>query len=400
MRVLLCPLSDGGYLYPAIAAGLELRRRGHDVCALGRASAGLALAEAGVSFVAAEDLGVRDGFSAARWAVTGLEQYLAVRRAAAAARADLLVTSVLCQGALLAAEMLDIPVVVLGLSVHLWEYLAGGEAEPQLGRTRENRAEEMSGFYAGLREQAGLAARSSRWPRHPLLGEALLLRGDPSMEYPGAVLPDRVHHVGPLAWEPAADPGEIDALRRRLDRAGKPVVYVHLGRFFGGSSRWPALNAAFASDGPFQAVVEQGRSTRPEPAVGSDILLVRKPWMGPLIDLAGLVISSGTSAPVLAALLRGRPLGVCPNGAEQPLLAGACVRLGIARHVLGYNCDDHQAVLRSAWQDRGMAEQARALGRRLASAGSASRAADLIEREAGRGQAVATSPALRTGRTP
>lgn len=383
MKILLCPLSDGGYLYPAIAAGRELSRRGHDVCAVGRASVAPVLAEAGLPFVAAEDLGVRSGFAAARWGVTGLAQYLAVRRAAVLARADLLVTSVLCHGALVAAEVLDVPAVVVGLSVYLWDYLAGGDDEPQFGRTRENRTQEMSRFYADLREQAGLAAMVSRWPQNPLLGEALLLRGDPAMEYPGAVLPDRVQHVGPMAWEPAADPGELDALRGRLDLAGKPVVYVHLGRFFGGSSHWPALNAAFASGGTFQAVVEQGRSTRPEPAPGSDILLVRKPWMGPLIDMARLVLTSGTSAPVLAALLRGRPLGVCPNGAEQPLLAGACVRLGVARYVLDERCEDHQALLRSAWQDHEVLERVMVLGRRLASADGASRAADVIEWQAG-----------------
>jgi UDP:flavonoid glycosyltransferase YjiC (YdhE family) len=391
VKVLLCPLSDGGYLYPAIAVGRELRRRGHGVCALGRASAAPVLAEAGLPFTAAEDLGVRSGFSAARWGATGLAQYLATRRAAAQAGADLLVTSVLCHGALLAAEVLDIPVVVLGLSVYLWDYRAGGDGEPQLGRTRENRTEEMSRYYSGLREQAGLAAGSTRWPLHPLLGEALLLRGDPVMEYPGAMLPDRVHHVGPLAWEPAADPGEVDAVRSHLDRTGKPVVYVHLGRFFDGSSRWPALNAAFAGGGPFQAVVEQGRSTSPEPAPGTDILLVKKPWMGPLIDLAGLVLTSGTSAPVLAALLRGRPLGVCPNGAEQPLLAGACVRLGVARYVLDHCCDDHQALLRAAWQDRETLDRVSVLGRRLASGDSASHAADVIEREFGSGPKVAST---------
>ncbi|WP_405365125.1 glycosyltransferase [Kitasatospora sp. NBC_00039] len=381
MNILLCPLSDGGYLYPAIAAGRELRRRGHRVGVLGRSTAAPVAAGAGLPFAAAEAFGGRRAFSATWWGATGLAQYRATVRAAREARADLLVTSVLCNGALLAAEALDIPAAVIGLSVHLWNYRAGGEGEPQLGRTRESRTHESLELYATVREQAGLARRPSRWPDSPLLGEALLLRGDPELEYPGAVLPERVHQVGPLAWEPAADQGELAAIRDHLDRSGKPVVYVHLGRFFGGGTPWPRLNATF-TDGPFQAVVEQGRSTEPQPDPRADILLVRKPWLGPLIDQAGLVLTSGTSAPVLAALLRGRALGVSPNGSEQPLLSGACLRAGVAVHIPRAELADPAALLESAWQDQKLRDRARELGSRLAAVDSAVRAADVIERAA------------------
>lgn len=381
MKILLCPLSDGGYLYPAIAAGRELRRRGHIVSVLGRSKAAPIVAEAGLPFAAAEDFGERRGFSAALWGTTGPEQYRATLRAATQAGADLLVTSVLCNGTLLAAEALDIPVVVIGLSVHLWDYRAGGDGEPPLGRSRHDRTGAGLRFYAAVREQAGLAARSPRRPENPLLGDALLLRGDPALEYPGAVLPERVHHVGPLVWEPAADRAEIDAIEAHVRRSGKPVVYVHLGRFYEGTNQWPSLNAAFTG-GPFQAVVEQGRSTEPRPDPGADILLVRKPWMGPLIDMAGLVLTSGTSAPVLAALRRGRPLAVSPNGSEQPLLAGACVRAGVAVRFPNSSAADPWAVLESAWRDRRLRERARELGRALAAASGAVRAADVIERVA------------------
>lgn len=381
MNILLCPLSDGGYLYPAIAAGLELRARGHRVGVLGRSAAAPVAAEAGLPFAAAEDFGGRRAFSATWWGVTGAAQYRAVTRAAREVRADLLVTSVLCNGALLAAETLDIPVAVIGLSVHLWTYRAGGTGEPPLGRSRENRTEESLKLYAAVREQAGLARRPARWPDDPLLGDALLLRGDRELEYPGAVLPARAHQVGPLAWEPAADPGELAQIRARLARSAKPLVYVHLGRFFGGGTPWPRLNATFTG-GPFQAVVEQGRSTDPRPDPGADIVLVRKAWMGPLVDAAGLVLTNGTSAPVLAALLRGRPLGVSPNGSEQPLLSGACLRAEVAVRVPATAGPDPAGPLRSAWQDERLRRRARELGRRLAAAGGAARAADVIERVA------------------
>lgn len=378
MRTLLCPLSDGGYLYPAIAVGRELDRRGHQVSVLGRSAAAPVVAGAGLPFVAAEECGGRGAFSAVRWGSTALAQYRATERAARETRADLLVTSVLCHGALLAAEVLDLPVVVVGLAVHLWTYASGGAGEPALGRTRKNRTRETSRLYAAVREQAGLPAGGSRWGDNPLPGDALLLRGDPALEYPGARLPRRVWQVGPLDWEPAPGPGEVEAVREHLARSGKPVVYGHLGRVFGGDSLWPRLNEAFTA-GRFQAVVEQGRSTEPRPNPEADILLVRKPWMGPLVDLAGLVVTNGTSAPVLGALLRGRPLAASPNGSEQPLLTGACVRAGVAVHLPKAPAVDWQALLESAWRDTGLRARAGVLGRRLAAMDGAVRAADVVE---------------------
>ncbi|MDX2560766.1 glycosyltransferase [Streptomyces sp. TX20-6-3] len=388
MKILLCPLSDGGYLYPALAAGRELRRRGHHVSVLARSSAGPVVAEAGLPYAAAEDFGGHRAFSATWWGKTGAAQYRAILRAARAAQADLLVTSVLCNGALLAAEALDIPVVVVGLSVHLWDYRSGGDGEPHLGRTRESRTRDSLDLHAATREEVGLAGRASRWEDDPLLGDALLLRGDPALEYPGAELPDRAGYVGPLAWEPAPAQGELDAVEDHLGRTGrgKPVVYVHLGRFFGGRSLWPRLNEAFTG-GAFQAVVEQGRSTDPAPAPEADILLVRKPWMGPLVDAADLVLSNGTSAPVLSALLRGRPLALSPNGSEQPLLTGACVRAGVAVRDLKTPSVDLSALLESVSRDEGLRTRARALGDRLAAVDGAARAADIVERVA---QASAT----------
>lgn len=378
MNVLLCPLSDGGYLYPAIAAGRALRGRGHHVSVLARATAGPAVAHAGLPFAAAEEFGGARAFSATWWGHTGLDQYRATVRAARQARADLLVTSVLCNGALLAAEALDLPVVVIGLATHLWDYRSGGAGEPALGRTRADRTKASCDLYETVREQAGLASRRPRHPSDPLLGDALLLRGDPALEHPGARLPARVHHVGPLTWEPPAGEGEVAAVRAHVERRGKPVVYVHLGRLFGGRDPWPQLNAAFTG-GPLQAVVEQGRSTGPRPAAVADIVLVRKPWMRPLVDLAGLVLTSGTSAPVLGALLRGRPLAVSPNGSEQPLLSGACLRAGVAVRLPKTPGTDPSAILTSALRDGALRARARALGRRLAAADDPAHAADVIE---------------------
>nr|BFE80741.1 hypothetical protein GCM10020093_033420 [Planobispora longispora] len=296
MKVLVCPLSDPGYLYPSIAIGRELRRRGADVHVLGGREAGTPATAAGLPFLAARDYGAGPAsFSVARWVRQEAGQYHAVRRAAREVGADLLLTSVLCHGALLAGERLGLPVVVVGLAAHLWEYRSGGGAEPELPAARLWRSREMLAAYRRSRERLGMTPRDGGHPlpgvtppadthslpgvtspadthslpgitspadAHPLSGAALLLRGDPVFEFPGAVLPERAHHVGPCSWEPDPDPDELGLILDRLERVGKPVVYVHLGRVFGGTSPWPRLEAAFTG-GPFQAVVELGRTPAP-----------------------------------------------------------------------------------------------------------------------------------------
>ncbi|MGW5055190.1 glycosyltransferase [Actinokineospora sp. NPDC004072] len=382
MNVLLCPLSDAGYLYPAIAVGRELAGRDHRVHVLGRAAAAPVAAHAGLPFLAAEERGGAGGFSVGRWRDGGPAQLAATLDAARELRPDVLVTSVLCHGTLLAAEILDLPVIVLGLTTYLWNYRAGGDDEPQPATSRAVRTRDTLRIYDDLRTHVGLPARRRPLSADPLHGTALLLRGHPSLEYPGTALPPAVQHVGPLDWEPRGDAG---AELSHVDAVGKPLVYVHLGRFFGGRTQWPRLNAAFTG-GPFQAVVEQGRTANPEPSPGADILLVRKPWMRPFLDRAGLVLTSGTSAPVLAALLRGKPLGLSPNGSEQPVLSAACVRAGVGALLLAD--DDPQTGLRAAWADDLMRARAARLGAVLAAAGGPARAADAVERS------VALQPAL------
>ena len=127
MRVLLCPLSSGGFLYPATAAALELHRRGHDVTLFAAGAAGRAAAAAGIAVLPSVTEREPYAFDVSRWFRDGESQYRVVRDAARALRPDAVVTSVLCPGALLAAEVLDLPVVVLGLTCHLWPYTEPAE---------------------------------------------------------------------------------------------------------------------------------------------------------------------------------------------------------------------------------------------------------------------------------
>lgn len=382
MKVLLCPLSQPGYLYPAISVGLELKARGDDVHLLGHAAACNTVTAAGITALPAEAFGAPRAFHVGRWFHDGVEQHHAILRAARAIGADALLTSVLCLGALSAAETLDLPVIVLGFAAHVWSYQRSSPDEHSIEGARAWRLSELTRCYAGVRERVGLGHRTASAADLALTGNGFLLRGDPSLEDPGSVLPAGMSHIGPCFWEPPADAAELDEITCRLDQVGKSVVYVHLGRVFGGTSLWPRLNSAF-SDTKFQAVVERGRSADPQPAEAADILVVRKPWMSPLIERADLVLTSATSAPVLGALLGARALIVAPSGSEQPVLASACVRAGVAVRLPLEPARSAAAIL-DAWLDEPLRCRARDVGARLAGQPGASRAADVLHAVTGR----------------
>ncbi|MFF4342871.1 glycosyltransferase [Kitasatospora sp. NPDC001540] len=385
MRALLCPLTSPGYSHPATAVALELHRRGHEVTFCSGAAA---LAPA-----AAAGLDVRPGaaeaaFDVSRWFQAGEVQYRTVLEAARAVRADVVVTSVLCLGALLAAETLGLPVVVLGLACHLWTLPdASGPAgdRERADRERADRAwreEQTLAHLDRTRRALGLPGRDRTAGAGSLYGQAFLLRGHPDLEPPGAVLPARVRHVGPLWWEPPADPAEREAVEAFLDRGApdRSAVYVHLGRTFGGSTLWPWIERAFTGTG-HRAVVELGRTEEHRPAPGADVLAVRHRWMGPLLDRVDLVAANGTSAPVLGALLHDRPLLLRPNGGEQPVVGGAALAAGVAVELTESPADPEPFA--RVLGDPALRSRVRRLGESLRQAKSAALAAQAVE-EAGR----------------
>lgn len=367
MHVLLCPLSDPGYLYPALAVGRRLVDSGEQVTVLGRRSAGPVVAQAGLPFLPAELHSGRSGFRVGHWFNDGDKQYRNVRDTAAQLDADVLLTSALSFGALLAGESLDLPVVVLGLTCHLWAYQRPVE-EQAVHERRAWQTEQLVIHYRLLREQLGLPPRRHRDPATPLAGNSMLLQGNPLLEHPAAELPAGISHSGPCWWEPPVAEDELDDIDRTLAERGLPAGYVHLGRTFGGESLWPRLNAAF-TDGPLQALVEQGRSGDALPGPSAAVTVLRKPWLSPLVERSRLVLTSGTSAPTMGALLAGRPLVMAPAGSEQPLLTEACVRAGVALRLPEQpDPSSLHATLKRALSDERLRQAADVLGARLRAA--------------------------------
>ncbi|MFB7337093.1 glycosyltransferase [Streptomyces adustus] len=379
MKVLICPLSEPGYLYPTIPVGLEVRRRGHEATVLGSGQAAQTATAAGIPALALDD-GTAQAFSVQGWLRRQPDQYEAASTAALTVRPDVILTSIFCHGVLLAAEQLGVPVVVLGLAAYLWPYASEAAERQDISGRRTWTLNSFVRLYRQARVETGFAPCSEQQAARALLGSRYLVRGDVLLEAPGARLPDDVHQVGPCFWEPEPDRIRLSRLTRIIDDRAKPLVYVHLGNRFQDEGHWPLLNALFVDSG-YQAVVELGRTGPPHPAPPAGLTPVRLPWMGPLIERAEIVVTSATSAPVLGSLVRGRPLLVAPAGAEQPLLAEACRRAGVARVLPDRPAP---AALTMATSDRLLRQAAQRLGDSLRSLDGPRSVADHLEDVAAR----------------
>ncbi len=380
MRILLCPLSDGGYLYPTIAAGRELRRRGHHVSVLGRSGAAPVAADAGLPFAATEDFGERRAFSVAWWGTSAMAQYRATVRAARA-------------GARPAHHLRAVPRHparrrsarpsrgggrALGPSVGL----PGGRGR----RTAPGQApaESHPRDASAVRRGAG-TGRAGRGPTTPV-GDDPLPRATPCCCAATRRWNTRAPNcpTGCGTWGRCAGSRRLTRERRtirreQVARSGKPVVYVHLGRVFEGGSGSPA------STSHRRPVPGRGRAgTLPEPRTRPGR---RHPDGAQAVD--GPTDRPGRHGAHQRHLrpragrpgARPPPRGLAQRlraaAAHRRLHAGRCGRAPAEIRAVGL-----AALLESAWRDDALRDRARALGRRLAAMDGAARAADIVERVA------------------
>jgi UDP:flavonoid glycosyltransferase YjiC (YdhE family) len=300
-KVLLCPLASPGFAFAAIAVGRELRARGHEVALTTSPWLVPLVRGEGIPAVADDDGG---HFETSRWhdpaAIVG--QARAVERALEAFAADVLVTTALALGPLIAAERAGLPVAVIGLMTPL---LASG--------SRTRRVELQAALDRG-RAAAGLPPVAI----DRLLGDCHLTRGIPE-------LVDGPHPVGACAWEPRT-PEVVSGWLAAARADGRRVLLVHEARGFGAPGFLAALWAALPAD----MVVAASTSRMDRPLVAPDGALV-----GPIVPHGAIaqqavaVVCSGTTAVALAALEHGVPLVVVPAGGEQPDVARLVERAGL-----------------------------------------------------------------------
>lgn len=390
MRFLFCSFASPGYLYPLTGLALELRARGHQVAFATGPEARPVLEAAEIERI---PRGAADGesFRVGVWwrplaAAIDLKH---VEHAAARFAPDALVTHPLCQGALLARERGRIPTAVLGFFAYLWPSPGGsGGAEAN----RRWRLGECVRIMNGARALFSLPPLAGGDPA-PFLGDLWMLRSVPRLVPELPALPARVHAVGACAWEPAADAAAgWSALRPALARPGAPLVYAQPGRTFDGPGFWPQLVEALGG-GPLQVVASTGRLDQEAGPIPPNFVARPHVPQGVVARRARVVVSSGSTAPVLAALAHGVPQVVIPSGGETPDNAARLAAAGCALRlpVDGLTPAALRRAVDEAMDSPGMAAAARRLRRDFAAAAGFSAAAGLVERLAA-GRSVARAP--------
>jgi UDP:flavonoid glycosyltransferase YjiC (YdhE family) len=326
MRFLFCPLEGPGFIAPAIAVARALAARGHAITFLSAAGSESMLAAAGLSALPARERRISP-FAVASWAVPEaiVAQALNTRIAAINWRPDVIVTSQLTLGPLLAREQLEIPVAVIGLAAYLWPL--GGEV-PAVDACGDDevrwRGADMWRIYNQARRSCGLGPiGGARFERFPLQGDLFLVQSVPELEPDVAALPSAVRCVGSLAWDPPRDP-EVDAwLTARGSRSALPIVYAQPGRAFGGSDFFEPLLAALAVR-DVDLVADIGRrELAVEQSPPGSLCKGRLP-VHQVMPHAAAAIGNGHTTTVLAALAHGVPLVLFPNGSGTDDIAARC----------------------------------------------------------------------------
>ncbi len=303
MKILLCPLASPGFSFPLIAIAVELAVRGHAVRFLTERWLSPILRGAGLT-LDSDDGAEPPSFEVSLWHHPGAvaRQVSSVRRAISERSPDILVTSALALGPLIAAEEARIPVVVVGTLTGL------------LPRAGVRRAE-LQAAWDAARAASGLRPVTVE----RMLGDLTLRRTVPELE-------DVPNPIGACSWEPPT-PRVVGDWLDVATRERARVVYAHQARGFGAPGFWPVLADALPTDVRFAAStsrMDAGYRGGPPGALIGPVVP-----QGAVLARAVAVICSGTSAVALGAMERGVPLVTVPGGGEQHEVAALVRRAGL-----------------------------------------------------------------------
>jgi UDP:flavonoid glycosyltransferase YjiC (YdhE family)/SAM-dependent methyltransferase len=369
MRVLMTTRPFHGHLNPMLPLAHALVRRGHEV----RVAAAETLRETvetlGFEFVAAgldprmplpthPDGPSRSGRDWGPVPIRALADDLL--RATAHARPDVVIREQTALGAALAAELLDVPCVVLGPAMYIpsrsWVRLVGDSMD----RERRRRGLPLDPCFERLTPWLYLDPAPERY------------------QVPAAAGVPVRHEIRP---EPLGAGGCAPSWVAELPRGS--TVYATLGTVF---NRRPRVLRTLV-EGLLAAgltVVATTGTDGDAAELPADPRLRVAPWLdiGVILPHCAAVISHGGFGTVMGALWHGLPQVIVPLGSDNGTHARRCTDLGVG--VTAAAATLTVPVVRDSvthvLTDPDLRRAARSLGRRVRAMPSAETAADLVER--------------------
>lgn len=392
MKFLFCPLATPGFVYPAIGLALEMVRRGHEVAFVTDVSFTPILESVGLRRIV---FGSRDvaSFSISQWTISRdiKKQIRHIEYGIVDFTPDVLISCQLCMGALLAGEIHNLPVGIIGLMSYLWPTVeSSGNSEK--AKRLEWRFSEMKKIYDEACRALKLPIRKMSYRDTPLLGDLFLLQNVPELVENVDDMPGRVHCVGSCLWEPDfAD----DTLDDWLENTNPhySTVYIQV------AAHWndPSFFLSFldsVKDQPIKIAASIGRLRGDQYSMDMANGLVEKLALsenffirdfvpqGAVLAKARAVVANGNTTVSLAALVNGLPLLLLPRGGENVEIAEVCDRARAAYVVLNNkNIGDYDLLelLLKLLDDDVVRQGAQRAQHLFASSVKKGKAADLLE---------------------
>lgn len=386
-RILLVAIGEAGHAFPIIALGRELRARGHRVA--------IHTWFRWQEHIEAADI---EFFRAPKFEVEPGERVPNVHEAAALAanelagvvrewQPDLIVGDVLTLSASLAAEICEVPYVTF--VPHFW-HATGAEDVPfgsgwapsrtPFGRRifRAMHRFERKGLEFG-RDELNETRRAVDLPPvdrvHGALSRSLVLVGTLPQLEPPRKWPDEVRVVGPVMWEPPAEPVEIppgdDPLVVVAPSTAQDLDHTMLGAAVTGLRGKPVRVLA-AKNGR-----EPARSLKP----GANTTIVDWAPYSQIFPPADVVVCHGGHGTIMRALTSGAAVVVCPASGDQYENA-ARVRwagVGVAVPHRFISSRTIAAAVEKVLARPGYLERARSIAEQAATMDASAVAADEIE---------------------
>lgn len=389
LRVFLGAFGQPGHAFPMLALGRELAARGHEVTYETWSRWREHVENAGMRFLAAPEYPV---FPTREQPLSPYEAVVRAtgdtRPALAAARPDVVVHDILTLAPALAGELESVPVATLIPHV----YPVGQPGQPPyalgarpprtgLGRTLWRAFERpvRAGLSRG-RAELNDARRQLGLPPvarfHGGLSDSLTLVATlPQLEYPRR-WPDHVHVVGPLIWEPPAEPVDPPP-------GDEPLILVAPSTAQDPEHRLLRAALAGLAHEPVRVLATWNRRPLTQPArIAANTRLVE--WLSyeRAMRACALVICHAGHGTLVRALASSTPVLAVPHvgdmaeNAARVSWAGAGIRLPwplLAPDTL-------RLTVRRALHRRALAARATQIGAWASANPAVERAAELVER--------------------
>jgi MGT family glycosyltransferase len=400
MKILVYTSPARGHLFPITPTILELAARGHEVSVRTLASEADLLSEQGIDMkpidARIEALEHHDYLAKSPPAKLkrGLGTFVDrapieiedLDAAIAAEQPELLLIDAMCWGAAAAAEVWggpwaqwfpypmplgsrDVPPFGPGLK----------PAEGPFGRARDRLLRPIltrqftNAFLPGLNEVRSAAgarefnSADELFTSPPL---TLYMTAEP-FEYARSDWPDQIQSIGPCPWDPPADAPEW------LDEIDRPLVLVSTSSEFQDDGKLVEIALEALKDEDVFVVATLPASSTPV-QVPANACVERFVPHAPILQRAACAVTHGGAGATQKALAAGVPVCTVPFGRDQFEVARRVEQSGGGTR-LPSNRLNAARLRESVRAARSMKEGAERVARGFASAGGATRAADLVE---------------------